>query len=83
MVGRLIFDQIFIFPFFKAKASPHKWRVENHIDFVEGQPVFDQTLVAGKEGAAEIFIEAQHLAAAPATVGFNQVHRAVKVGDGD
>ena len=36
MMGCLVFDQIFIFPFFKAKASPHKWRVENHIDFVEG-----------------------------------------------
>jgi hypothetical protein len=31
--------------------------MENHVDFVEGKPIFDQTLIAGKECATKFFIE--------------------------
>lgn len=56
--------------------------MENHVDLIEGQPIFDQTLVACEEGTAQAFVKFKHLTIAPATVGLNQVHWTVKVGNG-
>jgi len=36
MMGRLILDLLLIFAFFKAEPRPHKWCMENHVDFIEG-----------------------------------------------
>ncbi len=79
--GRLVFDLLHIFTFFKIETRPHKWCMENHVDFVEGQPIFDQALVTCEEGAAQAFVKFKHLSIAPA-VSLNQVHWAVKVGNG-
>ena len=56
--------------------------MEDHIDFIEGQPVFDQTLVASEEGPAETFITFQHLATTPTSILSNQMHGTVKMGNG-
>ena len=42
--------------------------MQNHIDFVEGEPVLDQALVTGKEGVTEICVKVQHTTIAPTTV---------------
>ena len=82
MVSCLVFDLLFILPFFKAKARSHKRRMKDHIDLIKGQPVVDQALIASEEGSAETFITFQHLATTPATILSNQMHGAVKVGNG-
>ena len=79
MMGRLILDLLFIFAFFKAEPRPHKGCMEDHVNFIEGQPVLDQALVAGKESAAETLVKFQHLTAPPPTILLNQVHGTVKV----
>ena len=82
MVSRLVFDLLLILPFFKAEPRSHKRRMKDHIDFIEGQPVVDQALIASEEGSAKTFITFQHLATTPPSILSNQMHGAVKVGNG-
>ena len=82
MVGCLVFELLLILSFLESETRSHKWRMEDHIDFIKGQPVVDQALVTSKEGPTETFIKAQHLAVAPTTVLGNQMHGTVKVGNG-
>ena len=81
MVRRLEFDLLFVFAFFEVQTSTHEWRVQNHVDFIKSQPIFNQTFVAVENGVAQIFIEADHFAVAPAAVLFDQVHRAIEMRD--
>ena len=57
MVSCLVFDLFLIFPSSKQIPAPKKGGMQNHIDFVEGEPVLDQALVTGKEGATEIGVK--------------------------
>ena len=55
--------------------------MEDHIDLIKGQPVFDQALVAVK-GPAETFINIPTSATTPTSILSNQMHGTVKVGNG-
>ena len=81
MVSCLVFNLFLILTLFKAKPRSHKWCMENHIDFIESEPVLNQTFITCKKGTAEIFIEAKHLTITPATILGNQVHGTIKVCD--
>ena len=63
----------------KEQAGAHKRQVQDHIDLVEGEPVLNQTLVAGKEHRREVLVEVDELAVAPAAVLLDEVNRAVEV----
>ncbi|KXT71184.1 hypothetical protein SGODD07_01365 [Streptococcus gordonii] len=81
-MGCLILDLFLIFPLFKAEARSHEGSMEDHVNFIEGQPVFDQTLVASKKCAAETLVKFQHATIPPTTILLNQVHGTVKVSNG-
>ena len=55
--------------------------MKNHIDFIESEPVLNQTFKACEKGTAKIFIETKHLTITPTTILGNQVHWTIKVRD--
>ena len=81
MVSSLIFNLLLILTLFKAESCSHKWGMENHVDFIESEPVFNQTFKACEKGTAKIFIEAKHLTITPSSILGNQVHWTIKVCD--
>ena len=81
MVSCLVFNLFLILTLFKAESCSHKWCMENHIDFIECEPVLNQTFITCEKGTAKIFIETKHLTVTPATILCNQVHGTIKVCD--
>ena len=81
MVSSLIFNLLLILTLFKAESCSHKWGMENHVDFIESEPVLNQTFKACEKGTAKIFIEAKHLTITPSSILGNQVHWTIKVRD--
>ena len=67
MVNGLI-DVLFAAVFRQSNAGER--RMQRHIDFVKGQPVFDFIFITGEHRAGVIFKETDGIAAAPATVFF-------------
>ena len=64
----MILDLLLIFAFFKAEPCSHERRMQNHINLIEGQPIFDQALIAGKESPAETLVKFQHETTSPTTI---------------
>ena len=56
--------------------------MENHVNFVESEPVLNQTFITCEKGTAKIFIETKHLTITPSPILGNQVHGTIKVCDG-
>ncbi|MPN22671.1 hypothetical protein SDC9_170054 [bioreactor metagenome] len=81
MMRRLEFDLFFIFAFFEVQTGTHEWCMQDHVDFIESQPIFNKSFIAIEDCMAKILIESDHFAVAPAAVFFDQVHRAIEMGD--
>ena len=83
VVGGGVGDLIAVLALIKADACTHEGQVVEDVDLVEGQPVVDKALELSEEGCHKALVEVDHLAAAPTAVFFDQVDRAVKMGDRD
>ena len=55
--------------------------MENHIDFIEGDPLFNETLVPGKKHGHKLFVKLYQPSVLPSAVLPDQMHRTVKMGD--
>ena len=78
----LIFDLLRVFAVVEHKASAGKGKMQQHIDLVEGKPVFHLALVAVKQDAAVVHIGVHHAAVLPAAVLFDEGNGGVEVADG-
>ena len=83
VMGGGVGDLTAVLALIKADARAHEGQVVEDIDFIEGQPVVDEALELSEEGRHKALVEVDHLAAAPPAVFFDQVDRAVKMGDRD
>src|SRR5699024_10965284 len=83
VVGGAVFDFGGVLALFKEDARAHEGQVQQHVDLVEGQPVFHLVLVAGKDGGAVFQVGVDHPAVFPAAVFLDQGDGGVKVADGD
>ena len=81
VVGGQVLDGLLVLALLKDQAGTHKRQVQDHIDFVKGEPVLHQALVAGKDRGREILVEVDELAVAPAAVLLDEMNRAVEVRD--
>ena len=59
----------------RGNPAAHEWRVDDRVDFIERQPVFDFVFVAREDRAHVVLIEADHFAVDPAVVFAGQVQR--------
>ena len=82
VVGGQVLDGLLVLALLKDQTGTHKRQVQDHIDLVKGEPVFHQTLVAGKDRGREVLVEVDELAIAPAAVLLDEVNRAIEVRDG-
>ena len=82
VVGRLILDLFPVFARLKHDARAGKRLVDQHVDLVEGQPVFDQAAVIVKQHPAVFQERVHHAAVLPAAVLFDQRNGRIKMADG-
>ena len=82
MVSSLVLHLFLVFAFLEAKTCPHKRSMQNHINFIKGQPVPNQPLIATENRVAQIFIKGDHFSTPPCTVFPDQVHRTIEMGNG-
>ena len=82
VVGGQVLDGLLVLALLKDQSGTHKRQMQDHIDLVEGKPVFHQALVAGKDRGREVLVEVDELAVAPAAVLLDEVNRAIEVRDG-
>ena len=83
IVRRLIFDLGRILAFFKDKTRAHKRQVQQHIDLVECDPVFNQILIVFKQHLAVLQVGIDHASVFPAAVPFDEFYRRIKMIDRD
>ena len=82
VVSGLILGLLHILARLEEQTGPHEGHVEQHIDLVEGQPVFDLALVAVEEDVAVVDVGVHHPAVFPAAVLFNKGNGCIEVADG-
>ena len=55
--------------------------MQDHIDFIKGQPVLHQSFVASEDRPTKVFVKGNHLTVAPTAIFFDQMDRTVKMRD--
>ena len=83
MVGSLIYGFFPVLALIEADAGGHEGQGQDHIDLVDGEPVFDLGTEAFKQDGGVTDEMIDHLAALPGAYGFHQMHGRVEMDDGD
>ena len=78
-MGGLVFHLLLIFPLFKHQTGAGERAMQHDVDFIEGKPVFHQTIKGFKAGAGVAGEELHHFSIAPGAVLGDQVHRHVEM----
>ena len=81
MVCGLVFDLLLILSFFETQPRPHKRRMQDHIDFIEGEPMGHIISIPLKQYPAKTQITADHPPVPPSAVFLNQVNGTIKMRD--
>ena len=76
---RLVLHLLLIFSLFKHQPGAGVGAVQHNVDFIEGEPVFHQTVKSFKAGAGVVAEKIHHFAVAPGAVLHHQMHRHVKM----
>ncbi len=83
MMRCLIFDFLTIVPFFKDDPATYKGLMQQNIDFIDRQPIFDQPAIALEDGFRIGHIEINESAIFPAPKFLDQMQRNIEVGNRD
>ena len=67
----------------KQQACPHEGHVQQHVDLVEGQPVFYLIFIAAEDDVAVVDVGIHHPAVFPAAILLNERDGRIEVADGD
>ena len=67
----------------KQQAGPHEGHVQQHVDLVEGQPVFYLIFIAAEDDVAVVDVGIHHPAVFPAAILLNERDARIEVADGD
>ena len=79
VVGGPVFDLQFVFTFLKQHARPHERHMEQHIDFIEGQPIVNAPFVPVKDHLAVMQVGINHTSVFPAAVFFDEGDGRIKM----
>ena len=75
----LVLHLLLIFTLFKHQPGAGVGAVQHDVDFIEGEPVFHQTVKSFKAGAGVVAEKIHHFAVAPGAVLYHQMHRHVEM----
>ena len=75
-------DLASVVAFLEDNSGRHKRRVEDHIDFIKGDPVFHESFIAFEQCSCVSVVAVRDLTAAPSAVFRDQVHRNIEMIDG-
>ena len=67
----------------KQQPRPHEGHVQQHVDLVEGQPVFYLIFIAAEDDVAVVDVGIHHPAVFPAAILLNERDGRIEVADGD
>ena len=79
----LILHLLLVFTLFKHQPGAGVGAVQHDVDFIKGEPVFHQAVKSFKAGAGVVAEKIHHFAVAPGAVLHHQMHRHVKMAQGD
>ena len=79
----LIFHLILIFPFFKHQTRAGERAMQHNVDFIEGKPVFHQTIKCYKASPGVAAEKLHQLAVTPGAIFGDQMHRHIEVAQRD
>ena len=82
-MGGLILDLLHILAGVEYQPGAGKGQVQQHVDFIKGEPVLHLALEAVEQHLAVVDIGVHHAAVFPAAVFFDEGNGSVKVADGD
>ena len=83
VMSGLILGLFDVFAGLKQQPRPHEGHVQQHVDLVEGQPVFYLIFIAAEDDVAVVDVGIHHPAVFPAAILLNERDGRIEVADGD